>query len=519
MLKVLLFRTNTKRRQKQKMRKLFYTLALFAVPLLLPAQTPIIVGYPANFDTYNNTGSNVYGFEMEVDGIQPGDVTRVFPSNFPVAPGQPCVIRYCVGTVTPFAGGVYVRWAGQFDPNTQQWSLSTPPANGTVASGESCWTMALGARYPTAGCEHFGISTTRMWTNIVYHWLVPDPNNPGQLVYYSGNTVPLPGAPPPPPIPVILPQPFVNVIPPAQIGAAPAIAFEIQAPPPPPQPVPQYGTAQWVKVFKLEQDNEVDLNDLMGGNPAVPENAAQVETGWKLMQYDPTPHGKGNVLHNQQLLGNGHHAVVRRYEHYTYTGAYDPITHEALCLDGTCSAPGPGELGDIVGAQNAAVNIEMPSLQVTKVGSGSVSGAGGAISCGNTCFANLPAGASESLSANPPSNAVFNGWSGACAGTGTCGFTVTGAMNVTATFTTVYTLSVSRSGNGSIAGTPNGEFSTLIDCGRSCSAKFQNGKMVTLTATPAAGVTFTGWTGACSGTVPTCNVTIAADTKVQANFK
>ena len=506
-------------RAGERFRNTAALLTLLAAPLLLPAQTPLIVGYPANFDTYNNTGSPVYGFEMEVDGIQPGDVTRVFPSNFPVAPGQPCVIRYCVGTVTPFTGGVYIRWAGVYDANTQQWSLSTPPANGTVATGESCWTLGLGARYDTAGCEHFGITTTRQWTNIVYHWLVPDPNNPSQLVYYSGNTVPLPGMPPPPPIPVILPQPVVNVIPPAQPGGAPAVAFEVQAPRPP-QQLAQYGEAQWVKVYKLEQQNEVDLNDLMGGNPAVPENAAQVEVGWKLLQYDPTPHGNKGIIHNQANLGNGNHAVVRRYEHYKYTGTYDAATHEALCLDGTCSAPGPGELGDMVGAQNAAVNLELPSLAVVKAGSGTVSGAGGAINCGGTCFANLPGGASESLTAQAPSNGVFNGWSGACTGQqSTCGLTIAGAMSVTATFTTVHTLSVSRSGNGSISGTPNGEFSTLINCGGSCSAKFQDGKVVTLTATPAAGVTFTGWSGACSGTNPVCNVTVTGDTKAQANFK
>ncbi len=112
--------------------------------------------------------------------------------------------------------------------------------------------MGLGARYPAAGCEHFGISTIRNPTRIIYRWLVPDPNNPGQLTYYTGSNVPVPGAPAPTPIPVPLPQPAINVIAPAQPGGAAAVAFEIQAPPPPPpapKPVPQYGDAQWVKVY------------------------------------------------------------------------------------------------------------------------------------------------------------------------------------------------------------------------------------------------------------------------------
>jgi hypothetical protein len=96
---------------------------------------------------------------------------------------------------------------------------------------------------------------------------------------------------------------------------------------------------------------------------------------------------------------------------------------------------------------------------------------------------------------------------------------VNGAASVTATFVTVYGLSVGRGGNGTVTGTPNGEFKTFINCGSSCSAKFQQGTAVTLTATPAAGVNFTGWSGACSGLAPTCTVTINSDTKVQANFK
>src|SRR5579862_8924814 len=256
-------------RTGKDLRSIGLLLTLLAAGTALQAQTPVIVGFPANFDAFNTTGAPINGFEIEADGIQTADVTRVFGGVW--VAGQPCVIRYCEGTIIPFQGGVYIRWASPWDPNTHQFTLSTPPSNGTVTAGESCWTMGLAALYPAAGCEHFGISTLRNPTRVIYRWLVPDPNNPGQLAYYNGTTTPMPV--PPPPIPVAIPQPVINIIPPAQVGGAPAVAFEIQAPPPPPAPapVPQYGDAQWVKVYKLEQANEADLNDLMGGNPAVPE--------------------------------------------------------------------------------------------------------------------------------------------------------------------------------------------------------------------------------------------------------
>ncbi len=78
-----------------------------------------------------------------------------------------------------------------------------------------------------------------------------------------------------------------------------------------------------------------------------------------------------------------------------------------------------------------------------------------------------------------------------------------------------YSLSVGKSGNGSgtVTSAPGG-----IDCGSSCIAPFAPGSGVTLTATPAAGSTFAGWSGACSGTGATCSLVMNADTSVTANF-
>jgi hypothetical protein len=79
-------------------------LAVIASPAALEAQTATIVGYPSNFDAVNTTGGAVYGFEIEADGIQVSDITRIFGGAAPN-----CYIRYCTGAAVPFAGGVYIR--------------------------------------------------------------------------------------------------------------------------------------------------------------------------------------------------------------------------------------------------------------------------------------------------------------------------------------------------------------------------------------------------------------------------
>jgi List-Bact-rpt repeat protein/hemolysin type calcium-binding protein len=94
----------------------------------------------------------------------------------------------------------------------------------------------------------------------------------------------------------------------------------------------------------------------------------------------------------------------------------------------------------------------------------------------------------------------------------------TGHGKVTVTYgggVVTHTLSVTNSGNGSgtIASSPAG-----IDCGATCSAQYADGTQVTLTATPAAGSTFAGYTGGGCGAVSPCTVTLDADKMVDAAF-
>jgi hypothetical protein len=191
--------------------------------------------------------------------------------------------------------------------------------------------------------------------------------------------------------------------------------------------------------------------------------------------------------------------VLRRYETYAYAGAYDPLTHEAICGgDGTCTIPQPGELGDMLAAQMAAANVNVPGLTVVLTGNGTVTSSDKVISCGHKCVSNYLAGTTVTLTAKAGSNSTFTGWTVGCAGAAlTCTVTIAGSVTVNALFTTAaagggrgggggmaqFTLQVSHDNSGAVTGDVAG-----INCGSTCSAKYNAGTVVALTATPAAAI-------------------------------
>src|SRR6267142_1160282 len=189
----------------------------------------------------------------------------------------------------------------------------------------------------------------------------------------------------------------------------------------------------------------------------------------------------------------------------------------------TTTVPGAATTGAITvttpdGTATSAAGFTVTSftLQVTRqgTGSGTVSSDDGSINCGSTCSAGFNSGAMVTMTATPAVGSTFGGWGGACSGTVACVVTMNSTQTVSATFNLLPTLQVTRQGTGS--GTvSSGDGS--INCGSTCSASFNSGTMVTLTATPAAGSRFDGWGGACSGTAA-CVVTMNSAQTVSATF-
>jgi uncharacterized repeat protein (TIGR02543 family) len=465
--------------------------AWLAAPATGLAQTATIYGQLGNFDVVNNTGHDAHGFEVELEGIQPADVYYTFSAQ-----------RYGAPEVLPSALGTIVRWHSAYNTSSQTYAQTTiAHAPGTGFAG-TCYSW-YPATYDQAGCEHFGVSLRTGAPRATSRWLIDNPASPGTLV---------PSDPP-----MAVAQPYYYVAPPVA-AQPPQVVVEVQAPEPAEAPS-LYGDAQWMKVFVQQLPREVTLDELVADNPlVVPMDPTQTEVNWQIIQAEPTSNGnqRRNRTRNQGGIDPTTRSVVRRFELYAFTGNYDPTTHEALCADLTCNAPGDGEIGDFLSAQMTAVNVQADTLDVTRVGNGSVDTADKVIACGNKCTSPYTGGTQVTLTAKAGSGSVFTGWTGACLGSGnnaSCTTTIQGHTAVTATFSPVFTLSVGRSNKGTVTSDLTG-----IACGSSCSAKFAQGTTVVLTATPPAGASFVNWAGACSGTAPTCRVTVSKDTSVQAVF-
>jgi hypothetical protein len=184
----------------------------------------------------------------------------------------------------------------------------------------------------------------------------------------------------------------------------------------------------------------------------------------------------------------------------TYSARYDT---DGVTLLVSASAPPPNQ-----------------TLSITFAGTGAGSVSDGAsLNCASGCRHQYPQGTVLTLTATAAAGSTFVGWSGGgCSGTGSCQIEMNTAQGVTATFNTALpptdTLMVTTMGTGSgrVISSPGG-----ISCPMTCSSVYNHGTTVILSARAAEGSTFTGWSGACSGT-GSCTLSMTQDLSATATF-
>jgi uncharacterized membrane protein YeaQ/YmgE (transglycosylase-associated protein family) len=182
---------------------------------------------------------------------------------------------------------------------------------------------------------------------------------------------------------------------------------------------------------------------------------------------------------------------------------------------------------EFLGPRQLGVN-----LISTENGGGTVQIQPGNIFCGVApgfpappCNGSFQPGTSVTLTAQFAPDSIFLGWGGACSGNAlTCTLTMTQHTIVTAEFLgpRQLGLTVNSVNNGEGSVSDGGALSCAVAAGappQFCPASYTPGAMVTLTATPAPGSQLTGWSGACTGTLLTCTLTMSQHLLVSASFE
>jgi len=313
-----------------------------------------VIGSYDNFDSINDTGQAAEGFDLDVEDVQPSDVTRIVPDNF--SAGQP-YIRYATFTKNALQlitfpdghKGVSIIYSAQYVAGhwVTEWGATTMPGiaiqigNGTpyiknpaYTNGGSCWTLGSGAKYPSSGCDHFGINLAAGKTpgKTTYHWLVPGPQ-PGKLVKY-GSVASLP------------PSPVLNQLPP---GAPPVVHAVAEAPEQPERlALNQFSDAYRLKTFTSYSPKHANLDKLQMN--LVPMKGPGVVIGWALVQRAPVGAAGEKSDMEDDSIPPGDVQVVKRYEYYTCGG------------DNSCNVPvlglnGQYELGKFIGAHMNAYDV------------------------------------------------------------------------------------------------------------------------------------------------------------------
>lgn len=156
----------------------------------------------------------------------------------------------------------------------------------------------------------------------------------------------------------------------------------------------------------------------------------------------------------------------------------------------------------------------MAHLYLWQVNPGVITVSGEANCTSAYCSYVTTAGTVITLTAAPLAGYTFDHWQGGCLGVEpVCQLTLTQTQAITAVFELLtYPLTVTVSGGGLVT-------SELGSCADSCVYEVTHGETITFTAVPTAGITFSHWSGACSGSSLACVLTVEGAAGVEAVFE
>jgi|GEM_PF-3440072 len=216
----------------------------------------------------------------------------------------------------------------------------------------------------------------------------------------------------------------------------------------------------------------------------------------------------------------------------TCTASFSSGTSVTLTATPSANSNFTGWSGACTGTGNCVVTVDSAksvtatftlktfTLSVATSGNGTVTSNVGGINCGtggSVCTASFTVGTPVQLTAAASGGATFSGWSGCDSATGnSCNVTLNTDRSIAASFgVQTFALTVNKlgAGSGTVTSSPAG-----VNCGSTCSAFFNSGVAVTLTAAPAADSDFTSWSGCDSATGATCTVAMSSAKSVAATF-
>lgn len=191
-------------------------------------------------------------------------------------------------------------------------------------------------------------------------------------------------------------------------------------------------------------------------------------------------------------------------------------TFESLTGGGCTTSPCTVTVNDVT---NVTANFTAIThgLTITKAGSGA---APSSVTCkvgagpAGPCAAEYNEGTTVTVAAVPGANVKFDGFTGACSSV-PCAVLIDADKALTATFTQMRKLTLSKTGNGASP--------SAITCAVSpdpagpCETDYPTGTVVTIAAEPGEHVQFNGFTGSGCTTSP-CAVTMSSDKTLIANF-